>query len=303
MQDPPPPPLPPPPPPTPATRSTGCLAALLGTLFALVLGGVCVAIGAGVGGPGSSLPFFGLLIGLAGGFVLGFKLWKWRSRRPLQRTGLPGDAPLSPDGRFWWDGHNWVRVVPGPTYAFFGLRFWAYLIDSLVISPPSFVYAIIFLRPYYYALFHHQPVTANTYGVELLGSAIIGAIASSAYFITMWTRRGQTLGMRAVGIECVGETSAKPLPVDRAIVRSLFFWLPQLVGELVGIGALSAITLIAFLWVAFDTKKQGLHDKAAGSIVMMNRRPRGMGEVAVVLVTIVGWTTVSAIFALIVSQA
>ncbi len=208
-------------------------------------------------------------------------------------------APLySPDGQFWWDGQQWVPLAAqsvGPTYAFFGLRFWAYLLDSLLLMLPILPLQALVLGPY----FHNLLTTGRQGGVPLYAEIPITLAAAAlvgVYMVVMWTRTGQTLGMRAVGIECVAQQTGQPMQVEQAVKRSLVFWLPNLLSTVPVLGMLGLLPTISFLVVAFDSRKQGLHDKFADSVVLMSRRPRGLGKSAVVLLGIGGTFLLATVF-------
>lgn len=76
-----------------------------------------------------------------------------------------------------------------------------------------------------------------------------------AYILGFWVWRGQTPGKMLAGIKII-RTDSSPLDWPHAILRYL--------GYLV-----STVTLlIGFIWIAFDHKKQGLHDKIADTYVV-----------------------------------
>lgn len=82
-----------------------------------------------------------------------------------------------------------------------------------------------------------------------------GLLISTAYWLGFWVWRGQTPGKMAVGIKII-RTDSSPIKWQCALRR---FW-----GYIV-----SAITLfIGFVWVAFDERKQGIHDKIADTYVV-----------------------------------
>jgi uncharacterized RDD family membrane protein YckC len=77
------------------------------------------------------------------------------------------------------------------------------------------------------------------------------------YLVFFQAKKGQTLGKKAVGIKVVDRNGNKPSLGTFAI------------RELVGKWILDTITLgIGYLIVAFDSKKQGLHDKIANTFVV-----------------------------------
>jgi len=83
-----------------------------------------------------------------------------------------------------------------------------------------------------------------------------GLLASIIYFVGFWVSSGQTMGKFITGIKVAKIDGAK-LSWGAAILRYI--------GYLIGAAALS----IGFLWLAFDNKRQGWHDKMAGTLVVM----------------------------------
>lgn len=118
------------------------------------------------------------------------------------------------------------------------------------------------------------------------------ALVTGAYFVWFWTSRGATPGMRLMGIRLVGEDGA-PLASSRAVTRYLYVGLPIALatafagliplgvdfGPSVTLGmlgftaALLVVASVAWLLVlgftvARDVRAQGVHDRAARSIVV-----------------------------------
>ena len=85
-----------------------------------------------------------------------------------------------------------------------------------------------------------------------LFSSLIGAL----YSILLWVNcNGQTLGKKVMKIKVVKEDGSK-LQYTDAIVRYL--------GYIVS----TIVVFLGFVWVAFDEKKQGWHDKIAKTLVV-----------------------------------
>lgn len=120
-------------------------------------------------------------------------------------------------------------------YAGFWIRLGAGVIDLLVLG--LMVGAIICVFP------------------ALVIWAPNGLIISLIYWLGFWSWRGQTPGKMVVGIKII-RTDSSPVTWQHALIRCS--------GYLV-----SVITLfIGFIWVAFDARKQGFHDKIADTYVV-----------------------------------
>jgi uncharacterized RDD family membrane protein YckC len=117
-------------------------------------------------------------------------------------------------------------------YMGFWVRFSAIIIDGIVLSVVSFVFYFIFMGPF------------------------IALLISFLYHWLFIGLKGQTLGKMVLGIKVIDENGDIP-GLGKAAMR-------EVVGKFV-----SAITLyIGFLWIAWDKKKQGLHDKIAETYVV-----------------------------------
>lgn len=137
-----------------------------------------------------------------------------------------------------------VRVIG------FERRLVATLIDGALIFLASFfvVLAIGILGIFSGAWDNREALPAD----RLLPLA--GIIISLAYYIGYWKKSGQTPGKSIMEIKVIA-TDGSPLSWGRALARY--------VGYIV-----SAIFLsVGFLWIAFDQKRQGWHDKMAGTCV------------------------------------
>jgi len=120
-------------------------------------------------------------------------------------------------------------------YAGFWVRLGAGVIDLLILG---FIVVII-------AYFFPAPVIWVTSGL----------VISLAYWLGFWVWRGQTPGKMAVGIKII-RTDSSPVKWQCALYRFLGY-------------IVSAATLfIGFIWVAFDSHKQGIHDKIADTYVV-----------------------------------
>lgn len=81
-----------------------------------------------------------------------------------------------------------------------------------------------------------------------------------AYFAGMWAWKGTTVGGVVVGLKVVRQ-DGHPLTFVVALVRGLA-------------AAFSVVVLfLGFIWIAFDSERQGWHDKIAGTVVL--KLPRG----------------------------
>lgn len=78
-----------------------------------------------------------------------------------------------------------------------------------------------------------------------------------AYFVWYWHRQGQTLAMQTWRLKIVDASTGRPLGGARSCLRYALAWPSVLLG---GIG---------LLWAIFDRDRQFLHDRLAGSCVVL----------------------------------
>ncbi len=117
----------------------------------------------------------------------------------------------------------------------FGTRLVAWLIDAIIIGVPTFILSLILPLPLVYLL------------------ALVAGIAYQVYF---WTTTGQTPGKMAMGLKVVSAETGELLDTGGAAIRY--------VGCIV-----SGIPFaLGYLWVIWDPKHEGWHDKIAKTKVI-----------------------------------
>jgi uncharacterized RDD family membrane protein YckC len=141
-------------------------------------------------------------------------------------------------------------------YVGFWLRVLASLVDTvlvLVVTVPLM------------ALFGYNYMSDSL--IDSPGSALISDVLPAIVVIALWASLQSTPGKMMLSARIVdAKTGGKP-SLGQCILRYLGYFV-----SIIGLG-------IGFLWVAFDPRKQGWHDKIAGTVVV---RPkiRGTAEVS-----------------------
>ena len=133
----------------------------------------------------------------------------------------------------------------------FGRRLVATLIDGVLLAAFTFIvaFAIGFVGIFVQMFNPYEPLPL----AELI--ILSGLVLSVIYYVGYWSKSGQTIGNTLLGIKVVTKDGSQ-LSGGKAFLRYI--------GYLV-----SAIVLsIGFLWAAFDRKRQGWHDKIAGTYVI-----------------------------------
>ena len=132
-------------------------------------------------------------------------------------------------------------------YAGFWIRFVASVIDSILIMLVT------------------MPVLIGIYGMAYLESAalvagtwdfLISWVFPAVVVIVFWIYRSATPGKMIVRARIVdAKTGGKPST-------------GQLIGRYFGYYVSMIPLFLGFIWVAFDKRKQGWHDKLAGTVVV-----------------------------------
>jgi uncharacterized RDD family membrane protein YckC len=142
--------------------------------------------------------------------------------------------------------------IAGAPKAGWWVRFFAYFVDSLIIGiPASIVGGII-------AAVTGAFSSTNPNGGGLFIFYAILVLATIGYYVYFWTQRdGQTIMNKALGIKVV-KTDGSPITTGTAIIRYIGYIINSIIFGLP----------IGFIWAAFDSQKQGWHDKIAGTYVV-----------------------------------
>ena len=143
-------------------------------------------------------------------------------------------------------------------YAGFFSRAAAYFVDRLIVF--TIVFVIMLVLDYFLSLFRiDQWLTArvgsstNQIITLLLSSVGINLVVSIFYDISFLMLSGQTPGKRFLGVR-VMRADGQRLKLGNAIRREIGYFI-------------STILFLGFIWILFDNKRQGFHDKIAGTIV------------------------------------
>jgi len=131
----------------------------------------------------------------------------------------------------------------------FGLRYGALIFDFLItlIAMMSFTFMIT-------ALERKSVVGSNR---DLLIVAALTLLLLLMNFVVLAGSNGQTAGMRILGIRII-RTDGKPFNMSLAVLR-----------HLAGYPLSMVFFFLGFLWILWDPRQQGWHDKLARTVVVM----------------------------------
>jgi len=156
-----------------------------------------------------------------------------------------------------------VGPAPGLAYAGFWIRLLAYLIDAAILDIP--LYGLLF------GIFHGQLLSGDCgqnsslgtdYGsyCTLTGFFYLGVLAITilhgVYFSVLWSRAGQSVGQMALGLWVVDARNGARISFAKAVTRFLGYIVSGVIFDL------------GYMWAGWDPRKQGWHDKIAGTFVV-----------------------------------
>jgi uncharacterized RDD family membrane protein YckC len=124
----------------------------------------------------------------------------------------------------------------------------AYLVDAFLLSLVGGAFPFLVIANNNEQIVNGQRVTTGAGGSVLV---------SLIYFVIFWSHLGggRTLGMRLLRLRVIREDGSE-LGVFGAFIRWLGLWLSF------------AVCFIGVIWVAFDSRHQGWHDKIAKTLVV-----------------------------------
>ena len=138
-------------------------------------------------------------------------------------------------------------------YVGFWIRVWASIIDTILIMLVTF------------------PLLISVYGTDYFDSDISSFIAGPADFfiswvfpaiavIVFWIYKSATPGKMAISAKIVDAQTGEKASTGQLIGRYFGYYI-------------STIPLgLGIIWVAFDKRKQGWHDKLAGTVVVRMKK-------------------------------
>lgn len=133
------------------------------------------------------------------------------------------------------------------SYVGFWARFAASIIDTIILIMITFpILFLIYGGEYFYS------------GESVQGwlDVIISYVFPILAIILFWLYKSATPGKIALLAKVVDEKTGNKLSVKQALIRYVGYYISLLP---LGLG---------FFWIAMDKKKQGWHDKLAGSVVI-----------------------------------
>ncbi len=154
-------------------------------------------------------------------------------------------------------------AAPAPSasgYAGFWIRFAAYLIDAILVGVVTFgLIKATGVITVYCPFGVTDPNDPSCSGTQISGLFYVLILLPVIYDVVLWAFGG-TLGQRLLGMRVVNAATGGNLGLARSLLRY------------VGLIISSIPIYLGLIWVGFDPRKQGWHDKIAGSYVVRGAR-------------------------------
>ena len=129
----------------------------------------------------------------------------------------------------------WKRVV-------------AFFIDTFIL--------LVVCVPLLLAIYGREYFNPGRSGMAGIWDFVINVLLPAAAALLFWRYRGATPGKMAISAKIVDARTGAAPSTGSLVVRYFAY-------------IVSALPLMAgFLWIAFDRRKQGFHDKIAGTVVI-----------------------------------
>ena len=129
-------------------------------------------------------------------------------------------------------------------YAGFWIRVGAAIIDSIIVAVALIPIMMII-----------APNVSNNFS-GWAWADWLGQILSAIFYIFCWIKFAGTPGKRLLRLKVLDEQTGNNVTVGQGIIRYIGY-IPA-----------TLVLFIGLIWVAFDPKKQGWHDKMAKTVVV-----------------------------------
>ena len=140
-----------------------------------------------------------------------------------------------------------VMTSREPRYVGFWMRVFASIIDSLIL--------VVFIGLIAFAVYGMQYVRLSSEGKTLMFDLLVQGLLPALAVIVFWRYRGATPGKMLISAKIV-DAETLGTPSTGQLIGRYFAYI------------VSCIFMLGFIWIAFDRRKQGWHDKLAGTVVI-----------------------------------
>lgn len=143
-------------------------------------------------------------------------------------------------------------ATQGFEYVGFLPRLLATMIDAILLAAVTY--------PLLYLLYGPEYFTENTTLIRGPADVLLSYVFPAVVVVAFWIRKAATPGKMAISARVVDAGTGRRPSTAQAVIRYLGY-------------LLSAVPLgLGYLWVLWDPKRQGWHDKIAGTVVVRPAR-------------------------------
>ena len=137
-----------------------------------------------------------------------------------------------------------------PEYVGFWKRLLAFFIDSFIVAVVILGVAL--------AVYGRNYMELSQGGKTVLFDLLVQAVLPALAVILFWRYRGATPGKMLLSMKIV-DADTLGAPSTGKLIGRYFAYVVSMIPLFLG-----------FLWIAFDKRKQGWHDKLAGTVVILD---------------------------------
>jgi len=123
----------------------------------------------------------------------------------------------------------------------------AFLIDTSIL--------VVVILVFVFAIYGREYVHLANQGRTLVFDVLVQGVLPAVAAILFWRFRGATPGKMLLSAKIVDAETLGP-PTTGQLIGRYFAYI------------LSSVFMLGFIWIAFDKRKQGWHDKLAGTVVI-----------------------------------
>ena len=134
-----------------------------------------------------------------------------------------------------------------PIYVGFWKRVLATLIDSLIL--------VVFIGLIAIAFYGREYLRLSNEGKTVIFDLVVQGLLPALAVIFFWRYRSATPGKMLISAK-IADADTFGTPSTGKLIGRYFAYIP------------SCFFMLGFIWVAFDKRKQGWHDKLAGTVVI-----------------------------------
>jgi uncharacterized RDD family membrane protein YckC len=136
-------------------------------------------------------------------------------------------------------------------YAGFWIRVVAALIDTVLI--------LLIVMPLLLAIYGKEYFMAQSW-IQGFWDLMLNYILPAIAVIMFWIYKSATPGKMVLGLKIVDAETGQKLSAGQSIGRYLGYYVAMLP------------LFLGLIWVGIDKRKQGLHDKLAGTVVIKDQK-------------------------------